>query len=55
MGVTKRQKRGIKERMRAVKEAINAGKSEREVDERVEELTNYLVREGIIQPPGENG
>lgn len=48
--VTRRQRREIKKRMRAVKDATDANAPEKVVNERVKELTDYLHAEGIIDP-----
>jgi len=53
-GVTEQQKREIKKRMRAVKNKTDAGAPEKEVNEAVKELTDYLLQEGIIRPFEDN-
>lgn len=48
--VTIEQRRQIKKRMRAVKDAVDNDRPEKVVNERVTELTDYLHQEGIINP-----
>lgn len=48
--VTMKQRREIKKRMRAVKDATDANAPEKIVNKRVKELTDYLHQEGIINP-----
>lgn len=48
--VTKRQRKEIKKRMRAIKEARDNNMHKRVIEERAEELTNYLQSEGLINP-----
>jgi hypothetical protein len=43
-----RQRREIKKRMRAIKDATDAGAPDKEVQKRVKELTDYLLQEGLL-------
>lgn len=48
--VTQKQRREIRERMRAIKDAKDNGESEEIIKKRTRELTSYLRKEGIINP-----
>jgi len=52
--VTMKQRREIKKRMRAIKNATDAGAPEKEINKRVKVLTDYLQQEGIIDPFSDN-
>ena len=48
--ITDRQQKEIKKRMRAVKDAVDEDRNQEVINKRVKELTNYLHKEGIINP-----
>jgi len=48
--VTEIQKKEIKKRMRAIKDATDAGRPQEVINRRVKNLTDYLQAEGIINP-----
>lgn len=48
--VSERQRRDIKEKMRAIKEAKKNNRPQRIIEKRTNELTEYLHQEGIINP-----
>lgn len=48
--VTKRQKIEIKHRMRAIKKARDEGRDEQIIEQRTQELMDYLHQEGIVMP-----
>lgn len=48
--ITDTQRREIKKRMRAIKDAADNDRPDKIIEERTKELTDYLQQEGIINP-----